>query len=81
VELDAIYHQPDWQPLAAEEFRALVTAAIAADGWVVDGNYSAVRELVWARADTVVWLDPPRLRVMRRIIWRTAKCSFLKVLG
>jgi adenylate kinase family enzyme len=73
VELDAIYHQADWQPLAAAEFRARVTAAIAADGWVVDGNYSSVRDLVWARADTVVWLDPPRRTVMRRIVWRTLK--------
>jgi adenylate kinase family enzyme len=73
VELDAIYHQAGWRPLAPEEFRARVTAAIATDGWVVDGNYSAVRELVWARADTVVWLDPPRRTVMGRIIWRTLK--------
>lgn len=41
------------------------------DGWVVDGNYSVVRDLVWERADTVVWLDLPRAIVMRRIISRT----------
>jgi hypothetical protein len=29
--------------------------------------------LVWQRADTVIWLDPPRYRVMRRIISRTAR--------
>jgi len=40
---------------------------------VIDGNYSAVRPLVWERADTVVWLDPPRRTVMRRIIWRTIR--------
>jgi adenylate kinase family enzyme len=50
-----------------------VADVVAAPGWVVDGNYSAVRDLVWDRADTVVWLDLPRRLVMRRIILRTVR--------
>lgn len=73
VELDAIYHQPDWQPLPHEDFRARVATAVADAGWVIDGNYSAVRDLVWARADTVVWLDLPRRTVMRQIVVRTVR--------
>jgi len=73
IELDHIFHQPDWQDLATEEFRAAVSAAVSADGWVVDGNYSAVRDLVWERADTVVWIDLPRRSVMRRVVWRTLR--------
>ena len=46
---------------------------IPEEGWVIDGNYSAVQPLVWERADTVIWLDPPRRTVMRRIIWRTIR--------
>ena len=71
VELDAIFHQPEWTPLPEEQFRRRVAGIAAGDGWVIDGNYSAVRPLVWARADTVVWLDPPRRTVMRRVIWRS----------
>jgi adenylate kinase family enzyme len=71
IELDAIVHQADWVPLPAAELRARVEAATAAGGWVVDGNYGAVRMQVWDRADTVVWLDIPRRTVMRRIILRT----------
>jgi adenylate kinase family enzyme len=56
-----------------DEFRARVGALVAGDGWVVDGNYSAVRELVWARADTVVWFDLPRRTVMRQILGRTLR--------
>jgi adenylate kinase family enzyme len=73
VELDAIFHQPNWTPLPEDQLRRRVAAIAAEDGWVIDGNYSAVRQLVWARADTVVWLDPPRRSVMRRIIWRTVR--------
>lgn len=73
LELDSVFHQPGWQPLPTEEFRERVGAFVAGDAWVVDGNYSAVRDLVWGRADTVVWLDPPRSRVMRRVITRTVR--------
>jgi adenylate kinase family enzyme len=73
LELDSIFHQPGWQPLQTELFRARVEEFIAADSWVVDGNYSEVRELVWARADTVVWLDPPRRQVMRQLTRRTLR--------
>ncbi len=73
LELDSVFHQPGWEPLAQEEFRRLVTERVSADGWVIDGNYSAVRAIVWARADTVVWLDPPRRTVMRQVAWRTVR--------
>ena len=79
VELDAIFHQPEWTPLPEEQFRHRVTAIAAGDGWVIDGNYSAVLPLVWERADTVVWLDPPRRAVMRRIIWRSVRRAAARV--
>jgi adenylate kinase family enzyme len=72
VELDAIYHQPGWTPLPAEEFRSRLEPIVATDRWVVDGNYSMVNDLVWGRADTVVWLDLPRPAVMRQLFARTA---------
>jgi hypothetical protein len=51
-------------------------AAIARDRWVTDGNKSAVRDLVWPRADTVIWLDYPLVvclwRLGKRALWRTS---------
>jgi adenylate kinase family enzyme len=73
VELDAIFHQPQWTELTRGDFRERVATAVAAPAWVVDGNYSVVRDLVWDRADTVVWLDLPRRLVMRRVILRTLR--------
>src|SRR5207245_11004359 len=54
-------------------FRAKVDEFTQASGWVADGNYGRVRDIIWDRADTVVWLDPPRRRVMRQVIWRTLR--------
>lgn len=73
LELDSVFHQPGWAPLPRQEFRERVASFVAGDGWVVDGNYSKVRDLVWAKADTVVWLDLPRCLVMRRLIARTVR--------
>ena len=72
LELDSVFHQADWVPLSREEFRRRVGAVAAGERWVIDGNYTSnVRDLVWARADTVVWLDLPKRTVMRRVIWRS----------
>jgi adenylate kinase family enzyme len=73
VELDAIVHQPDWVQLEREEFRRQVGSIVQQPGWVIDGNYSAVRDLVWEAADTVVWIDLPRSTVMRQLVWRTLR--------
>jgi adenylate kinase family enzyme len=78
VELDAIHHQPGWQALDEGEFRRRVADVVAGERWVVDGNYTRVRDLVWERADTVVWLDLPRAVVMRQLVWRTAVRGLLR---
>jgi adenylate kinase family enzyme len=73
VELDGIFHQAGWADLPDDEFRARVGEVLGTDGWVVDGNYSAVQDLVWEHADTVVWLDLPRRIVMSRVVRRTVR--------
>jgi adenylate kinase family enzyme len=79
IELDSIFHQPGWVPLPGDEFRRRVAEVTATGGWVIDGNYSTVRPLVWDRADTVVWLDLPRRTVMRQLIWRTLRRAAFRV--
>lgn len=73
LELDSVFHQPDWQPLPTDEFRGAVSEFAAGDAWIIDGNYSSVRDVVWPRADTIVWVDPPRQRALRQLVWRTLR--------
>lgn len=79
LELDAVFHaHPNWVDLTRDEFREQVTAYLAEhpDGWVIDGNYSHVRDLVLPLAETAIWLDLPFLTVYRRLAWRTISRSF-----
>jgi adenylate kinase family enzyme len=69
IELDALHHGPNWAP--RPEFAHDVDVATRSDAWIVDGNYSAVRELLWSRADTVVWLDLPLWLVEWRVVRRS----------
>jgi adenylate kinase family enzyme len=73
IELDSIYHQPGWTQLSDEEFQRRVGEVTDFDAWVVDGNYSVVRDIVWDKADTVVWFDLPYATVMGRTIRRTLR--------
>jgi len=68
VELDALHWGPAWTPVSTDVLRQRVAEAIRGDAWVVDGNYRKVRDLVWPRAEAVVWLD----YALRVILWRLA---------
>jgi len=57
IELDALHWGPAWTARPPSTFRELVADAVAAECWVCDGNYAVVRDLVWRRATTIVWLD------------------------
>ena len=73
VELDALFWGPDWEPHFPAEFRAQVAAAVQGDRWVVDGNYSSVRHIVWPRATAIVWLNLSLPRVFMRVLARTLR--------
>lgn len=71
IELDSLYWGRDWQGAPVELFRHRVERETRDDGWIVVGNYSQVRDLVWRPADTLVWLDLPLVVVMWRLVRRT----------
>lgn len=71
VEFDALFWGPRWTPRPRAEFLADAERAVAGDAWVIDGNYAGLQSTVWARADTVVWLDLPTPLVIARVYRRT----------
>ena len=71
TELDSLYHQSKWTQLDVSNFRAQVQEIVLQENWVIDGNYSVVRDLVLNRCDTIVCMDYSRSFVMRRLLRRT----------
>ena len=73
VELDELQWAPNWTEKPEDEFRRLVSSAAAAPRWVVDGNYSRMRDVLWPRATTIVWLNFGFLTVFHRALRRTVQ--------
>lgn len=73
IDLDEIHWGPGWTTDPPEVFRAKVEHALAAPRWVCAGNYSVVRDLVWSRATTLVWLDLPFGTTLSRALRRTLR--------
>lgn len=72
IELDALHWEPNWQGAPLEVFRARVEKATQAEKWVVAGNYHVVRDLVWPRAEAIIWLDYP----LPMVVWWLTKRIF-----
>ncbi|KFY61605.1 hypothetical protein V496_04955 [Pseudogymnoascus sp. VKM F-4515 (FW-2607)] len=72
VELDSIHWQANWVQLPKDEMRERVSELIrGTENWVLDGNYKAVRDIAWAQADTLIWLDYPLWLALWRVFRRT----------
>jgi adenylate kinase family enzyme len=69
-ELDALNWLPNWRQRDADEFRKIVSEKVRGESWVMEGNYSRTRDIVWSRATTVVWLNMPFHLVFYRMIVR-----------
>lgn len=74
IELDALHWEPNWQATSLEVFRARVEEATQAEKWIVAGNYREVRDLVWPKAEAIIWLDYS----FRRVLWQLTRRSFTR---
>jgi adenylate kinase family enzyme len=71
TELDALWHRENWTTASVEEFRSSVQAVVDLEDWVLDGNYSKVRDVILERVHLVIWLDYPLPLILRQLTRRT----------
>jgi adenylate kinase family enzyme len=75
IEIDALFHGPNWQSVELDVLRERVDGATSGDSWVSDGTYhQLIGELVLERAETIAWLDLP----VRLVVWRLLRRTYVR---
>lgn len=73
IHLDVLFWKPDWVESNDDVFRIAVAEALKVPAWVCDGDFGSSIELRAPLADTIVWIDQPRLLCLFRAVWRVVK--------
>ena len=74
VDLDDVYFGAG-RRLSDEEWRTVHRSLLEAERWILAGDHRDVAGERFAAADTIVWLDLPRLVCSWRALWRPSPAS------
>ena len=72
-ELDNFRWKPNWQKAPIEEYKEKSIKAASLESWVMDGNCDGIKEQIFTRATTMIWLNYPLYYVFFRALKRTIK--------
>ncbi|TKD69993.1 topology modulation protein [Pseudalkalibacillus hwajinpoensis] len=68
--LDALFWKPGWKEASIEEFRSSQEEIVTSPIWIIEGNYSNSYDIRSNRADTIIYLEVPRLVCLYRVLKR-----------
>lgn len=68
--LDAVYYDDEWNKLPQDKFAAIQEELVAADTWVIDGNYAGTLPIRLRRATHIIFLDLPGITCLWGIAQR-----------
>jgi hypothetical protein len=73
VGTDDWYWGAGWRSISSEVVEEKVEKVVERDAWVMDGNFDVSHELLWPRADCIVWLDYPLTTILARVAKRNLR--------
>ncbi|HLE09991.1 MAG: hypothetical protein A2504_00925 [Bdellovibrionales bacterium RIFOXYD12_FULL_39_22] len=75
IELDGLKQGPNWVETPDDIFIKKVDELTSQNKWIVDGNYGIIRDIVWPRAQAIIWLDYSFVRIFFQLFMRTIRRS------
>lgn len=73
INFDTLFWRPGWVESEKNEFRGRVIEALQAPSWITDGNFMDTADVRFGLADTIIWVDQPRVRCIRRALQRAIR--------
>jgi adenylate kinase family enzyme len=71
--LDVYFWKAGWVQTEDEEWINIVKDLLKKDKWIMDGNFNSTQDIRFPEADTIIFLDLPRLRCLFNAIARIFK--------
>ncbi|MFS0562883.1 DNA topology modulation protein [Terribacillus sp. 179-K 1B1 HS] len=68
--LDAILWKPGWTLTPRKEQEQIQSQLVSRDTWIIDGNYNGTLDIRLKAADTIIFLDMPRILCLYRVLKR-----------
>jgi Adenylate kinase and related kinases len=69
--LDALFWKPNWVGVPRQEQIIVQNELVKREEWIIDGNYGGTLDIRLNAADTIIYLDYPRLLCMYRALKRS----------
>ncbi|WP_431803583.1 DNA topology modulation protein [Halobacillus andaensis] len=77
--LDALFWNPNWIGVPKDEQRKILLELVRKEEWIIDGNYGGTMSVRLSAADTIIFLDLPRIicvhRAFKRMLQYRSKIS------
>lgn len=70
IHLDSLYWQPGWVETPEDQWHERLQQLVQQEQWIIDGNYTSTLDMRFAVADTIIFLDFPRLLCLYRAVKR-----------
>ena len=78
IDIDSLRREAGKSTAPEETFSRLIVESVKADNWIIDGSYTSVQDIIWSRADAIVWLDFPFWVFCSRLIKRSLYRTFIR---